>query len=328
MNPSRFLRVIVVFCSLLSGSAPAFGEDKPRASAKKEPSAAQAAAVKVEVDHVTVAGSDLTRMRDAFAAIGLKSEYGGAHSNGITHMALIGFDDGSYIELVSTMKPDQTNIPIWKKLILEDGGPAGWAARSADVAAEAKRVGDLGVTVQGPFPGGRTRPDGKEARWKLAFLGDQQIGAVLPFLIEDVSPRENRVRPTEGVAGGELTGVAAVVIGVEESGEAIRQFRRVYQWPAPRVMEDSAFGAKLAWFEDTPVILATPPADGGWLSRRMTRFGEAPIAILLKPKDFKAGCKRYDLDPNTTLFGRRVAWFDPAKLGGTRLGLIASDAEP
>jgi hypothetical protein len=40
------------------------------------------------VDHVTVAGKDLKAMMSNLAAVGLKCEYGGAHSNDATEMAL------------------------------------------------------------------------------------------------------------------------------------------------------------------------------------------------------------------------------------------------
>ncbi len=55
----------------------------------------------MQIDHVTVAGSDLDLLRRAFSACGLESVYGGPHANGVTHMASIGFRDGSYIELIS-----------------------------------------------------------------------------------------------------------------------------------------------------------------------------------------------------------------------------------
>ena len=115
----------------------------------------------LRVDHVTIAGANLAQLQEAFAAVGLTTEYGGAHSNGVTHMALLGFDDGSYIELISTLSADQRNIPIWKEHIVRDGGPCGWAARCDDVAAELKRLAAAGLAVQGPFPGGRPRPLGR-----------------------------------------------------------------------------------------------------------------------------------------------------------------------
>ncbi len=276
----------------------------------------------LSVDHVTIAGANLTQLQDAFAAVGLTTEYGGAHSNGVTHMALLGFDDGSYIELMSTISAEQQNIPIWKEHIVRDGGPCGWAARCDDVAAELKRLAAAGLAVQGPFPGSRQAPDGKTAAWSLGFIGDQPPGAVLPFIIEDTTPRQNRVQPSPSVAGTELRGVAFVIIGVSDLTESIALYRRAYDWPAPWIREDQEFGAKLAHFLGTPVVLAVPASTDNWLAKRIERFGESPCAYLISTGDFPTTARRFGLDWTTPWFGRLIAWFDPADLNGTRLGLI------
>jgi len=276
----------------------------------------------LSVDHVTIAGANLAQLQDAFATVGLTAEYGGAHSNGVTHMALLGFDDGSYIELISTISAEQRNIPIWKEHIVRDGGPCGWAARCDNVTAELKRLATSGLAVQEPFPGSRERPDGRVAAWSLGFIGDQPPGAVLPFIIEDTSPRQNRVQPSPSVAGSELRGVALVIIGVSNLSEAISLYRRAYDWPAPWIREDQEFGARLAHFLGTPVVLAAPASADNWLATRIDRFGESPCALLIRTGDFPSTARRFGLDWTTPWFGGLVAWFDPADLNGTRLGLI------
>ena len=55
------------------------------------------AATLLKVDHITVCGASLGEMRRMFTDVGLPTEYGGAHSNRITEMALSGFKDGSYL---------------------------------------------------------------------------------------------------------------------------------------------------------------------------------------------------------------------------------------
>jgi len=80
----------------------------------------------LRVDHVTIAGSHLASLEQAFTGVGLKPAYGGPHSNGITHMDLLSFADGSYIELISTLEPGQTS-PLWHAHIAGDGGPCAWA---------------------------------------------------------------------------------------------------------------------------------------------------------------------------------------------------------
>lgn len=318
-TPSRYF----LFLSILTACGiVALGSPASRAGGNQQLDKDRGEMVRLKIDHVTIVGSSLDRLRDAFEEIGLTTEYGGAHSNGVTHMALLGFDDGSYIELASTVKPGDTNVSVWKKQMLGDGGPAGWAVSTTDAAAESKRLAGLGVSVQGPFPGGRKRPDGIQASWKLLFVGNQPIGAVLPFYIEDVTPRTNRVKPSASVSKTELTGVAAVVIAVHDLDAAVKQFRSLYHWGEPRIETDDAFGARLAHFPDSPVVLATPDSRKNWLADRLARFGESPAAILIHSKDLPASLQRFDLTTEHSWFGRHVAWFDPSRTAGTRLGLI------
>ena len=129
--------------------------------------------IALKIDHVTIAGSTLARLEQAFANVGLVTDYGGPHSNGVTHMALLGFDDGSYIELISTMEAGRKDTDFWGEHIVQDGGPCAWAVYVEDVAAEAARVAQQGVTVSGPHYMNRSRPDGQLVEWELAFLGEQ-----------------------------------------------------------------------------------------------------------------------------------------------------------
>jgi hypothetical protein len=140
-------------------------------------------------------------------------------------MALLGFEDGSYIELISSVEPDPTETIFWSQQIAGNGGPCAWAIQSDDVAAEAARLAAAGIGVKGPVYMHRRRPDGVLVEWDLAFLGDLAAGATLPFIIKDITPREWRVQPSPGVAG-RLTGVAMVILGIENLADTIELFRR------------------------------------------------------------------------------------------------------
>ncbi len=59
----------------------------------------------LQINRVTIVGPELSPMEQFFANLGLSTDYGGPYSNGVTHMALPGFVDGSYIELISSLKP-------------------------------------------------------------------------------------------------------------------------------------------------------------------------------------------------------------------------------
>jgi len=274
----------------------------------------------LQIDHVTVAGSDLALLQRAFAEAGLPTDYGGLHSNGVTHMALLGFEDGSYLELISTVKAGAPS-PWWPRQIVEDGGPCAWCARVDDLAAECARLSGLGILVQGPTSFHRERPDGARVEWDLAFLGTGERGAVLPFLIQDRTPRELRVRPSAGVAATGLTGVAAVVIVVKDLVWTMELFRQVYGWPARETRPDPALEGTIVHFKGTPVVLATPSHAASWLTRRLTRFGESPAAFLLRSRDLAASAKRLPAREGTWL-NRRALWLDPDRVCGMRLGII------
>lgn len=276
----------------------------------------------LKIDHVTIAGSVLEPMRQAWAEVGLVTDYGGPHSNGVTHMALLGFDDSSYIELISSLRPGQVDPIFWGRHIADDGGACAWAVVVDDVAAEAARVAALGIPVDGPHYYHRQRPDGALVEWDLAFLGDKGAGAQLPFLIKDITPRSWRVQPSTGVAGGPLEGVAKVILGVEDLPATIDLFQSVYGWPPPALEDSPEFGARLADFSGTPVILAEPLGQATWLARRLAHFGESPCGYLLGARDFAATRAALPLSPDETWLGYRTAWFDPVRFNPTRLGVI------
>src|SRR5262249_49892786 len=68
----------------------------------------------LSVDHASICGLDLQAMQQAFSDAGLKPDYGGPHTNGGTHMALLGFDDGSYLEFIARQTPGSADGSPWE----------------------------------------------------------------------------------------------------------------------------------------------------------------------------------------------------------------------
>jgi hypothetical protein len=276
----------------------------------------------LRIDHVTLAGADLDLIRQRFAELGLGTDYGGPHSNGVTHMALLGFDDGSYLELISTLEPGASS-PLWDAQIRDNAGPAAWAVGVDDLAREKERLARGGVTARGPVPMTRTRPDGTMLAWELLFPGDAPPGATLPFAIRDRTPRSQRVSPSASVAGSELLGVAGVMVGVAALEKSAALYRRAYGWPEPMIAHDASLGARLAGFEGTPVILAEPAESASWLAQRLGRYGESPVGVLLTTADLAGSAARLPLLPSEPWMGGELAWIDPERLFGWRIGLLA-----
>jgi hypothetical protein len=276
--------------------------------------------VMVELDHVSVCGSNLDALRQDFTDVGLTSDMGGPHGNGITQMAIIGFDDASYIELIAPIKPGVTAGSEWAKFMSEDAVTCAWAAGTNVLLQEVDRLKKAGIPVKNPEAGSRKRPDGMSIEWKTADVGTGTPGSMLPFMIEDETPRAWRVQTSASVQGAPVSGVENVVLGVSNLDASIALFRKAYGWPDPITETQKDFG-KLAYFPGEPVILASPNG-GGWLAEHIAKYGESPVAYLLNARDLAAAIKKYKLSGTKTWFGEKVAWFDAGKLKGVRLGVI------
>ena len=257
----------------------------------------------LKVDHVTVAGRDLRAMQQALSAIGLPTENGGPHSNHATEMALLSFPDGSYLELIAIQPqadPKAVAAHAWRKFLEGDAGPCAWAVRPADIAAEVQRL-----HAGQPIRSGRRRPDGVQLEWETAQVGPGN-GTFFPFLIHDFTPRDHRAFPSGKPTTNVFTGVVKVVIAVRDLGIASAQYRQAYGLPVPQLQDDAAFGARLAWFPGTPVMLAAPLGSESWLRARLQQFGEAPCAFVLGVKTFAS-----TMAPSKW-FGTRIYWESPS----------------
>jgi hypothetical protein len=274
----------------------------------------------LEIDHVSICGSNLDTLRQALTDVGMTPDLGGPHGNGITQMAMIGFDDASYLELIAPIKPGVTAGSGWARFMADDAVTCAWAVGTNVLLQEVDRLKKAGISVKTPEPGSRKRPDGMSIEWMTADVGSGTPGSTLPFIIEDETPRAWRVQTSASVKGEPVYGVENVVLGVNNLDASIALFRKAYGWADPITETQKDFG-KLAYFPGEPVILAAP-LNGGWLSDRLGKFGETPVAYLLGTRDFAAATKKYKLSGSKTWFGQKVAWFDAGKLKGVRLGVI------
>ena len=229
----------------------------------------------LKIDHITVAGRDLKTLRAALASIGIPSDYGGPHANHATEMAVTSFADGSYLELIALQAaPDPKAVAAhdWSQEIQKDAGPAAWAIRVADLDAERRRLLAANIHVSEAEPSGRARPDGVQIRWETAQDGDERRGTFFPFLIRDITPREQRAFPTGKPTAPDFRGVTRVVIATHDLDASAARFRTAFGWAAPKEQDDPSFGARLAIFQGTPVVLA---------ARSMGNHGSRNVWIIL-----------------------------------------------
>jgi len=264
------------------------------------------------IDHVTICGTHLDQMREAFAAAtGISPEYGGKHANRATEMDVVSFPEGAYLELMGIQPdadPKAVTAHVWGKFLRANTGPCAFAIRVPDVTDEAKRLNAAGFDVKPPARSGRTRPDGETLVWETSDIGQSLRGTFFPFLIHDITPRRNRVYPSGKPTTNQFSGIFMLVIAVNNLSEAIAKYSRAFNEARPVGQHDAWSHADLAWFESTQIVLAQPTGES-WMADRLKKYGEGPCALVLH------SLKPVPEKDNSLWYGRKISWANSAKLG-------------
>ncbi|KAI5859860.1 glyoxalase-like domain-containing protein [Durotheca rogersii] len=171
---------------------------------------------------------------------------GGRHADGRTENTLALLADGSYIEFIAFVPGADRAAHHWGAV--PEGSVADWSVslppapapegRGDDLAQEPafrevqRRVRDTraGIIYGDLVRGGRTRPDGTELRWGVAFAVREGEGegegvpaqsGTVPFWCLDATPRHLRVPYSEPGAVTQhptgIVGVARVEVSVSEA---------------------------------------------------------------------------------------------------------------
>ena len=208
------------------------------------------------LDHVVVLVRDLERTITDYEAIGFTVQRGGTHADGATHNALVGFADGSYVELIAFLKP--TSEHRWGRH--EAAGIEGFI----DFALLPGNVGEVvaaacarGLNYAGPFDGGRVRLDGERLAWQIGTPPTPE----LPFLCGDVTPRALRVREGDvRLHRNGVTGVASLTLAVTDLEASLQRYRALF---GPGATKDAGpialpglvvAGKGTAWFDDVELV--------------------------------------------------------------------------
>ena len=78
----------------------------------------------LRLDQVAFGWSDHEGIVDAFREVGLDIEYGGEHADGTTQMSLLGFEDGTHLELIAPVGEEAPRR--WPAFLRTDGGPCAY----------------------------------------------------------------------------------------------------------------------------------------------------------------------------------------------------------
>jgi len=281
------------------------------------------------VDHVATTWSDLDAATATFEDLGLAPEYGGEHGDGGTEMSMVCFQDGSYLEFVSAA--DGVDDPDrWPAGIDDDAGPYSWATEVGSVLGHLSRAMEMGHPVAGPFESSREPPEGHPTEFDYGWVGTRETRGLLPFPIDDRTPRRYRASPTKSVVRAPVSGIGAVMLAVE-SLDRTEIFREFYRFPTADVRHDPERGIDVASFAGRTVTLVSPADDAGtelaaparpdrgptgeWLRRRLDRWGERICGVLLRTGDPSAVQHRFPLTDREPWCRGTISWVDDDRVG-------------
>src|SRR6266436_3996975 len=158
---------------------------------------------------------------------------GGRHPVG-THNALIAFADGAYIELIAFYEKNTQHK--WWEPLQQGGGLVDFCMQTDDLMAETAAFRKAGVDIDDPSPLSRVRPDGYQLKWVLSIPRGVYRG-VAPFLIQDETPREERVPRQTRHANG-VTGIGTVTVAVDDVGRVAGWYTKVLGKPGQRIVSE------------------------------------------------------------------------------------------
>ena len=170
------------------------------------------------IDHIVIAGPDLDRLTAAFESHGFTVVGGGKHPIG-SYNNLIGLQDGAYIELLSFYE-DSPQHYWWDAVHERGGGLIDFCMGTDDVRAD-YALFEAGGVEMSPLVGlSRVRVDG----YQLSWLNNEVYGVyqgLIPFIIEDETPREERV-PKEKSHENGVRGIDAITLAARDLERARR----------------------------------------------------------------------------------------------------------
>lgn len=248
------------------------------------------------LDHLVIAVPDLAAAIRSYAELGFAVVPGGRHPVG-THNALIALADGAYLELIAFYEPSPAHR--WWGPLQVGGGLVDFCLRTDSLATDTAAFRQAGVEIDDPRPLSRVRPDGYTLHWVLSIPRSGHRG-VAPFLIQDQTPREERV-PPETRHPNRVTGVHTLTVAVRDVAAARHWYTSVTRHAGEEIRRDDLEAAGVRFTIGAhrldvvaPQGTASPLRD--WLARREP----SPWAATLTTSGGPPG----PLDPGHTLGAR------------------------
>lgn len=229
------------------------------------------------IDHLVILVSDLEVAITSYREQGFTVVPGGRHPNG-THNALIGLADGSYLELLAFHEP-RPESKWWSKLA-QGGGLIAVCMQTDNLRGEIAAFRKAGVGMSDPMPLSRVRPDGYHLKWVLS-VHDGADPDVVPFLIEDETPRGERV-PKDRHHRNQASGIGTVTFAVDDLAAIRRWYGGVlgHEGQGIERQELDASGVRFS-IGAHALDFVTPKRASGLLQAWLKARGPAPFSVTL-----------------------------------------------
>jgi catechol 2,3-dioxygenase-like lactoylglutathione lyase family enzyme len=250
------------------------------------------------IDHVVILVPDLDAAVEAYTRLGFSVVPGGRH-NVATHNALIALQDGAYIELIAFWEDAPRHR--WHRFRGLGGGLVDYCMRTDDLDGDVAALRSAGIAMSERQPMSRLRPDGYRLEWALSLATETQ--GVTPFLIEDVTPREERV-PGETQHANRATGIATLTIAVSDQ-TVVQLLAGVMADEGKPVRRDDIRGEGMRF------------VNGGHAFDFVVPAGRDEVAQFLENRDGKGGA--FALSLKTA--GQEEA-LEPSRACNARLSLV------
>ena len=140
------------------------------------------------LDHVVLICADLSRTSAWIGEqTGVAPTYGGRHSTGDTHNALLGLGATCYLEILAPTGPAAPGEHEWARLARAASEPRvlTYCVRAVQPLPQLARA----ITARGwrepqIIDGARIRPDGSTLHWRVLMCAANPFGFAFPFFID------------------------------------------------------------------------------------------------------------------------------------------------
>jgi catechol 2,3-dioxygenase-like lactoylglutathione lyase family enzyme len=229
------------------------------------------------IDHIVIVVNDLEQAAKDYERLGFTVVPGGKHPVG-SHNVLISLADG-YIEIIAFYREALDHrwwTPLQRGERLVD-----FCMQTDDLKGDTSKLRTAGVAINDPVPWSRTRPDGYELKWLLSLAQGNHRG-VAPFLIQDVTPKEERI-PQTVEHQNHATGIETVTVAVSNLSEVQHWYNKALGSEGATISDEKLQAQGIRYHIGPHKLdFVTPLGPESPLTEWLRAFGPAPYGATLR----------------------------------------------